>query len=265
MDQWGTVVTGLLGFALFAAVLVALVVRRWRVAGYLAIAWYIMFWPINLWFWQFELTGRASLPHWYFGSAVLGVLLGIVPLIWLCFRRFRPVVAALFLAFTLSQVLQFFSYMYWSYGTATNFSVRLSHLDSFYFALGTMTTAGTGDVSAISEIARGLQTLQMGFDLVLFGFVVTLILARYSTLLNRPERPPGDNTVAKLTPAPDSSGQSQPGGESTDLRSNQSATVSPPAAHDGQTHEESLYEPPTPHAAQGDSDDHSQDEHQPPK
>ncbi len=62
MDQWGTLVTGLLGFALFAAVPVALVVRRWRVAGYLIIAGYIMLWPIHLWFWQFELTDRAPLP-----------------------------------------------------------------------------------------------------------------------------------------------------------------------------------------------------------
>jgi hypothetical protein len=263
MDQWGTFVTGLLGFALFAAVLVALVVRRWRVAGYLAIAGYIMFWPIHLWFWQFELIRRAPLPHWYFWSAVQGVLLGIVPLVWFCFRRFRPVMTALFLAFALSQLLQFFSYMYWSYGTTNNFSIRLSHLDSFYFALGTLTTAGTGNVSATSEITRGLQTLQMGFDLVLFGFVVTLILARYSTLLNRSQMPSGDIAVAKPTPAPDGSGQSLPVGEPTDRRSNQSASVSPSDAHGGQMHDECPCEAPTPHAAQRDGDDHGQDDRQP--
>ncbi|MBO0808091.1 MAG: two pore domain potassium channel family protein [Actinobacteria bacterium] len=68
-------------------------------------------------------------------------------------------------------------------GTTRNFTIRLSHLDSFYFALGTLSTAGTGNISAISETTRRLQAAQMGVDLILIGFVVTLFLARYSALV----------------------------------------------------------------------------------
>lgn len=189
MDQWGTLVTGLSGFAFVAATIVTLVMRKWRLAGYLAVTAYVLLWPIHLWFWQFELTGRAPLPRWYFWSAVQQIVLGgIAPLIWFCFRRFRPVVTALLLVYVLSLVLQLFAYMYWAYGTTRDFSVPLSHLDAFYFTLGTLTTAGTGNISAISETGRGLQTLQMGLDLVLIGFVVALTLARYSNLLDRPHR-----------------------------------------------------------------------------
>ena len=54
-------------------------------------------------------------------------------------------------------------------------------------ALGTLTAAGTGNISAISETARGIQSLQMVLDLVIIGFVAALILARYSNLLSRPQ------------------------------------------------------------------------------
>jgi hypothetical protein len=118
--------------------------------------------------------------------------------IWFGFIRFRPVITALFLTYVFSLILQLFSYMYWSYGTIRNFNIDLSHLDSFYFVLGTLTTAGTGNISAISETARGLQTLQMAFDFILIGFVVVLILTRYSNLFDRPQsrQPRYDLTTA---------------------------------------------------------------------
>ena len=129
----------------------------------------------------------------------------------LFFHRFRPGLTALLLAYILSLLLQFFSYAYWSYGTTRNFSASLSHLDSFYFALGTLTTAGTGNIAATSETARGLQTLQMGLDVVIVGFALALVLARYANLLPRfwPEARP-DHAVAKpekatIQPTPDRS------------------------------------------------------------
>jgi hypothetical protein len=202
VDQWGILVASLSGFAFFVAAIIALVMRRRRLAGYLAATAYILFFPIHLWFWQFHLTHRGPLPRWYFWSAVQQIVLGgIVPMIWFCFRRrFRPVVTTLFLIYVFSLLLQLFSYMYWAYGTTRNFTIRLSHLDSFYFALGTLSTAGTGNVSAISETTRGLQTLQMGLDLVLIGFVVALILARYAGLVSHPlVRSVADNTEVTET------------------------------------------------------------------
>lgn len=65
-------------------------------------------------------------------------------------------------------------------GSTSNFSIYLSRLDAVYFAVGTLTTAGTGNISATSDLARGLQTIQMALDLVLVVFAVGLILPRLS-------------------------------------------------------------------------------------
>jgi hypothetical protein len=162
---------------------------------------YALFFPIHLWFWQFLLTPRAPLPGRYIPNAIFQVVFsGIAPLIWFCFRcPFGPWLTAGFLAYVVSLLLQYFSYIYWSYGSTTNFTIPLSHLDSFYFALGTLSTAGSGNISAISALSRGLQSWQMGLDLVLIGFVAALILARYATLFDRPRTTEsGDDAQTKL-------------------------------------------------------------------
>jgi hypothetical protein len=113
------------------------------------------------------------------------VLFGFVPLVVTCFFRFRPVLTALLIAYVFSQILQLFSYIYWTYGTKQNFSVHLSHLDSLYLALGTLTTGGTGNVAAISETARRIQMLEMFLGLAVLAFAVTLVVSRYSTHFER--------------------------------------------------------------------------------
>jgi hypothetical protein len=54
-----------------------------------------------------------------------------------------------------------------------------------------LTTAGSGAITANSEAARQIQAAQLGLDLLLIGFAVTVILARYTNLLSRarPEFP----------------------------------------------------------------------------
>jgi hypothetical protein len=188
-DQWGTLVTGTLGYALLLAWIVLLAMRRIRIAKHVWNAAYVMLFPIHLWFWQFELISSRGLPQWYFYSAVIQIVGGIGYLARYSFARFRPIATTLVLILLFSLILQLFSYMYWAYGTTSDFSVSLSHLDAFYFSLGTLTTAGTGNISAISETARRLQSLQMGIDFILIGFVVVLVLTRYSNLLDRPQRP----------------------------------------------------------------------------
>ena len=95
----------------------------------------------------------------------------------------------------------------------------LSHFDAFYFALGTLTT-GTGNISAISETSRRIQTAQMGIDFLLIGFIVALLVARYSTLFDRSRRglPPGGTTAAgparssdRGEPSPDAIKPNDPG------------------------------------------------------
>lgn len=188
-DQWGTLVTGTLGYALLLAWIVLLAMQRMRIAKHVWNAAYIMLFPIHLWFWQFELISPRGLPKWYFYSAVIQIVGGIGYLARYSFARFRPIATTLVLVLLFSLILQLFSYMYWAYGATSDFSVSLSHLDAFYFSLGTLTTAGTGNISAISETARRLQSLQMGIDFILIGFVVVLVLTRYSNLLDRPQRP----------------------------------------------------------------------------
>ena len=82
-------------------------------------------------------------------------------------------------------VLQSFSTAYWDYGTASNFNRPLTHLDAAYFAVGTFTTAGTGTVSAISETARRIQTVQMLVDFTAIGIVLALVIAAISAHLSR--------------------------------------------------------------------------------
>lgn len=91
---------------------------------------------------------------------------------------------AMALLFALSSVIAMFSVLYWNYGTTNNFSANLTQLDAIYFSVGTLSTAGTGNISAISETARGLQTLQMILDIVLIVFAVSLAVAEISSRMH---------------------------------------------------------------------------------
>jgi hypothetical protein len=83
------------------------------------------------------------------------------------------------LMFTIVLLISLFSALYWGYGTTTNFSPSLSRLDAIYFTIGTLSTAGTGNIVAISESARFLQTAQMAIDVFLVVFAIALIMPRF--------------------------------------------------------------------------------------
>ena len=104
--------------------------------------------------------------------------------------RFRPLQNAFFLALAFSSYLLLFTAIYWTYGTRKNFSISLSHFDAFYVALGNLTTAGTGNISAISEQARAIQALQMILDFALIAIVFSLILTRYADIFGRQKSGP---------------------------------------------------------------------------
>lgn len=74
-----------------------------------------------------------------------------------------------------------FSWLYWSYGSTANFTVNLSRLDAVYFTLGTLTTAGTGNISATTEASRFIQSLQMVLDLGLMVFAASLLIAKFTS------------------------------------------------------------------------------------
>jgi hypothetical protein len=191
-----------------------------RVAGYLAGAAILVVLPIAAWFVLVGRTTRA--PGWtaLFSSLQTVILLVIVPLIAVSIsRRFRPVLAGFLLVYAFATVLEAFSALYWAYGTEKNFGIPLSHLDAFYFALGTLTTAGTGNIAAKSETGRAIQTVQLGFDLVFIGFIIALVVARYSALFNSAQRvlQPGGSPAGTLSASGDSSAQSPDASEPNNL------------------------------------------------
>jgi hypothetical protein len=74
-----------------------------------------------------------------------------------------------------------FSFLYWSRGTRVNFSLPLSHLDAVYFTVGTLATAGTGNISATSEWSRGVQTAQMFVNMAFVLFGLAFLVSRLAT------------------------------------------------------------------------------------
>jgi voltage-gated potassium channel len=84
-----------------------------------------------------------------------------------------------------------FAGFYWRFGTTANFNVTLSRLDALYFALGTLSTAGTGSITPISQLARGLVSIQMILDLMLVAVATTIVIARLSEWIPKSTPPTG--------------------------------------------------------------------------
>ncbi|MCH6472229.1 potassium channel family protein [Sinomonas terrae] len=83
------------------------------------------------------------------------------------------------LVYALSTVVWFFSMMYWIIGTPVNFGgSQLSKVDAIYFALGMLSTAGTGSLSPTSDTSRLLVSMQMLVDIAFTGFVLVLAVTR---------------------------------------------------------------------------------------
>jgi hypothetical protein len=84
-------------------------------------------------------------------------------------RRFRPI----HLILALEVVLVIFSFTYFVIAVNDPDQIVDLHtrLDSLYFSASTVATVGFGDVHASGQLARGLVTLQIVFNL---GFVAAL-------------------------------------------------------------------------------------------
>ena len=79
------------------------------------------------------------------------------------------------LAVTVPLFLVVFAAMYFVLATnATgNFNVdAMTRTDSLYFTVTVFTTVGFGDITATSQLARGLVTVQMILDLIVIGLVI---------------------------------------------------------------------------------------------
>ena len=76
-----------------------------------------------------------------------------------------------------------------------SFTQPINKTDALYFAITIFATVGFGDITAKTELARILVSIQMLFDLAVFGFAAKLIFGAVEVALRR--RPPA------VTPAND--------------------------------------------------------------
>ena len=84
-------------------------------------------------------------------------------------------------------LLVVFASVYYLIGKAQvdSFSEAMTKTDAMYFTVTVFSTVGFGDITAKSEAARTLVTLQMLFNLVVFGLVAKLIFGAVEMGLQR--------------------------------------------------------------------------------
>ena len=82
------------------------------------------------------------------------------------------------LAFTVPLYVVLFSVAYFlmAHAQPTAFDGAMTRTDSLYFSTTVFTTVGFGDITAKSQAARVLVTVQMWLDLVILGLVARLVV-----------------------------------------------------------------------------------------
>jgi hypothetical protein len=119
-------------------------------------------------------------------GALLGLIGGLVVVLILVGWQIRGIVRAQHpvlravevLAFALPLLVVVFAFTYLSLSRADSgsFSEHLSRVDALYYAVSTICTVGFGDISAETDGARILVTLQMLFDFALVAILVRLVI-----------------------------------------------------------------------------------------
>ena len=68
-----------------------------------------------------------------------------------------------------------------------SFSEPLNHISAFYFTVTTLATVGFGDISAKSDVARLVVTVQMVLDLAIVAIIVRVFSSVARTSRTRPD------------------------------------------------------------------------------
>ncbi len=83
-------------------------------------------------------------------------------------RRLVLLLELVFVAFA-------FGYFVLATSSAGQFDGIATRLDALYFTATTMTTVGYGDITAKSQLARGMVTVNLGFNVVFIAAVTSLV------------------------------------------------------------------------------------------
>ena len=92
--------------------------------------------------------------------------------------RYPGVRAAVGLAATVPLFMLLFASAYYvmARGTPGSFSQQLTRTDALYFTVTTFTTVGFGDITAVSQTARLVVTVQMILDLLALGLGIRVFI-----------------------------------------------------------------------------------------
>jgi hypothetical protein len=113
---------------------------------------------------------------------VLGSLVLFAVIVWQIrqiIRSEHPGIRAVEgLAFTVPLFILLFATTYYlmNHANAATFAQPLTRIDAMYFSATVFTTVGFGDITARSQGARVLVTVQMLLDLVVVGLVLRLVV-----------------------------------------------------------------------------------------
>jgi voltage-gated potassium channel len=119
-------------------------------------------------------------------GTVIGLILGVLVLfaiigwqVWRIARSDYPTLRAVeALALIIPLYVLFFATIYFLTNRAdgATFGSPVSRVDAMYFSTTVFTTVGFGDITAKTEAARIVVTIQMMLDLVIIGLVVRLVV-----------------------------------------------------------------------------------------
>jgi len=119
-------------------------------------------------------------------DTVVELLAGLLVIGLLLFWQIRGILrspipgaqAAAALSITLSSFLILFATTYYVTADAdpSGFSEQMTRLDALYFTITTFATVGFGDITAVSQLTRGLVALQMVLGLLLVGVIARVVL-----------------------------------------------------------------------------------------
>ena len=128
----------------------------------------------------------VPLDHSFGLGTVIGIALGVLALfaiigwqVWKITQSDYPTIRAVeALALIIPLYVFFFATVYFlmNHANGAPFGTPLSRVDAMYFSATVFTTVGFGDITAKTEAARVLVTIQMMLDLVIIGLVVRLVV-----------------------------------------------------------------------------------------